>query len=154
MRFILCCLMLGLTISNYGTPTSSDFASKSPQVLWQGRQGIYKLVAGADNCPSSVTWIEQCRGFALVAKNGDTVLSKSEICEIGKIQRPVRGEFGKMLAHAQIKDQYVHNKEELLFGADRLPLSEDIVIFDTARTGFNWEHISRGTQGYSCLYSK
>ncbi|WP_413575301.1 hypothetical protein ACLVWU_13415 [Bdellovibrio sp. HCB290] len=154
MRLFLCCLMLGLTIANYGTPVMSEFASTSPKALWQGRAGIYKLVAGADNCPTSVTWIEQCRGFSLVAMNGDIVLSESRICDIGKVQRPAQGEFGKMQARATIKDQYVHNKAELLFGVDRLPLSEDIVIFDSERRSFNWEHISRGTQNHSCLYSK
>ncbi|WP_413582185.1 hypothetical protein [Bdellovibrio sp. HCB288] len=154
MRFFLCCLMLGLTIANYGTPTTSEFASTSPRALWQGRDGLYRLVAGADNCPTSVTWIEQCGGFALLPKQAAAAMEKTVICEIGKFQRPTRGEFGKMQARAEFKDQYVHNKEELLFGADRLPLSEDIVIFDQTRKGFNWEHIARGTQGFSCLYSR
>ncbi|WP_413558021.1 hypothetical protein [Bdellovibrio sp. HCB209] len=153
MRAFLCCLMLGLTILKYGTEMTSEFASTAPRAPWNDREGIYSLVNGADNCPSTMTWIEQCGGFVLNPRHKDRELETVRICNINKGAKISRGEFGKMLAQADQKDQYVRKIEKSLLATESLTLNEDIVILDKDRQSFQWEHSQNG-RGLSCLYSK
>lgn len=153
MRAFLCCLMLGLTLLKYGSEVVVDFASTTPRALWQDRDGSYSLVNGADNCPSSMTWIEQCGGFTLNPRNKDRDLETIRLCNINKGAKITRNEFGKSLAQADQKDQYVRKIEKSLLASESLTLNEDIVILDKDRQRFQWEHSQNG-RGLSCLYSK
>ncbi|UYL09683.1 hypothetical protein B9G69_003730 [Bdellovibrio sp. SKB1291214] len=153
MRMLLCCLMLGLTFLKYGSQVANEFASTSPRALWSGREGVYTLKGGADDCPTQMTWFEQCDGFVLNPQGSALDMETIRFCHINKGARTVQRHDGKITAKVDTKDHYVLKVEKSVFANYSLPMGEDIVIMDKDRSGFNLER-SKAGMGLTCVYSK
>lgn len=153
MRMLLCCLMLGLTFLKYGSYVASDFASTSPRALWSGREGVYALKGGADDCPTQMTWFEQCDGFVLNPQGTAQDFETIRFCHINKGAKVFQRNDKKVSAQVDSKDHYVLKVEKSKFAKYSLPIGEDIVIMDHEREGFNLERSKNGI-GLTCVYSK
>jgi hypothetical protein len=152
MKIFLCCLMLGLTFLKYGSEMTSEFASTTPH-LWDGREGSYTLIGGADGCPTTITLIEQCGGFTLNPRLKDVDLDTVRFCHVDKGPRFSRNDFGKVSTVTKTEDEYIRRTEVAHLGPQILPISQDLVFLNPDRLRFQWEHIVRG-RGVSCLYAR
>jgi hypothetical protein len=145
--------MLGLTFLKYGSQVANEFASTSPRALWSGREGIYALKGGADDCPTQMTWFEQCDGFVLNPEGSARDMETIRFCHINKGAKEFHRNDKKVSAQVDVKDQYVLKVEKTKFAKYSLPIGEDIVIMDKDRAGFNLERSKHGI-GLTCVYSK
>jgi len=155
-RLLLCCLMLGLTFSKYGSTAVTDLASTTPQATTASpfaRDGFYSLVNGTQGCPQSIDWIEQCSGFVLNPHDGVEELATVRFCRINAGPQFTRNEFGKSMHQVVKKNHYVQSVEKSLLATESITIAEDTVILDTRKQQFQWEH-NQGGKGFSCLYSK
>ncbi|MFM6928998.1 MAG: hypothetical protein ACKOX6_11075 [Bdellovibrio sp.] len=155
-RLLLCCLMLGLTLSKYGSPVVTELASTAPHIGVNSpfaRDGLYSLVTGTQGCPQSIDWIEQCAGFVLNPHEGTEELSTVRFCRVNAGPQMTRNEFGKSMHQVVHKNNYVQSIEKSLLAQESITIAENTIILDTAKRQFQWEH-NQGGKGFSCLYSK
>lgn len=155
-RLLLCCLMLGLTFSKYGSTVVTELASTAPSAVANSplaRDGFYSLVNGTQGCPQAIDWIEQCAGFVLNPHDGAQELSTVRFCRINAGPQFTRNEFGKSMHQVVKKNHYVQSIEKSLLANESITIAEDTIILDTHKQQFQWEH-NQGGKGFSCLYSK
>ncbi|MGE5085200.1 MAG: hypothetical protein ACM3MG_02805 [Bacillota bacterium] len=156
-RLLLCCLMLGLTISKHSSTVVVEFASTRTRAeettSSSTRDGFYSLVNGTQGCPQSIDWIEQCSGFVLDPHDGAESLATIHFCRINAGPQITRNEFGKSMHQVIKKNHYIQSIEKALFSNESITTAEDTIILDTAKQQFQWEH-SQGGKGFSCLYAK
>lgn len=155
LRLLLCCLMLGLTLSKYGSDSVTDMASTGVSASSSvfARDGLYSLVNGTQGCPTSIDWIEQCSGFVLNPHDGNIDMETIRFCRVNGGPQITRNEFGKSSQQVIKKDQYVQSIQKALLARQSIVLEENTIILDTKKQQFQWEHSQSG-KGFSCLYSK
>ncbi|MFM6927302.1 MAG: hypothetical protein ACKOX6_02505 [Bdellovibrio sp.] len=139
---------MGLTLLKCGQTVSVDLSSTSGTKDSSTREGTYFLIGGTDDCPSSMIWINQCKGFTLNPSYQNKDLETLRYCNINQGTKTIHNDFVTIKVRTSQNDSYIRKLED-----STLYKKIEVIILDKDQMRFEWNQSQDG-KGPSCLYSK